>query len=53
MNYYLGIDVGGTSIKGGVVSEKGDIIFKTASKVTSDALSPLESVISELVKYCK
>ncbi|AOY76005.1 ROK family protein [Clostridium formicaceticum] len=29
--YYIGVDLGGTSIKVGIVSEKGDIIAKTSS----------------------
>ena len=29
MDFYWGIDVGGMSIKGGVVSKDGQIIYKT------------------------
>ena len=32
--YLVGIDVGGMSIKGGVVTTKGEIIFKTAIPTT-------------------
>ena len=32
--YLIGIDVGGMSIKGGVVTQKGEIIFKTAIPTT-------------------
>lgn len=53
MLYYLGIDVGGTSIKGGVVSKDGKVIYKTVSKVNVDALTALQTVADDLFKYCK
>ncbi len=53
MLYYLGIDVGGTSIKGGVVTEDGKVIFKSTSKVSLDALTALDSVMERINEYCK
>ena len=32
--YLIGIDVGGMSIKGGAVTQNGEIIFKTAIATT-------------------
>ena len=53
MSFYWGIDVGGMSIKGGVASSDGRIVYKTVSKVNSDALSALDTVASDLDNYCK
>lgn len=53
MEYYIGIDVGGMSIKGGVVSRDGEVIFKTVCKLTVDALTALDTVMAELISYCK
>ena len=52
MTYYLGIDVGGTSIKGGVVSEDGNVIFKAVAKVKNDALDALNCVMENVMQYC-
>ena len=52
MDFYWGIDVGGMSIKGGVVSKDGQIIYKTVSKINLDALSSLDAVASDLNNYC-
>lgn len=52
--YYLGIDVGGTSVKGGVVKENGEILFKATSRyLDRTAIEALDFVMGELARYCK
>ena len=52
--YNLGIDVGGTSIKGGIVSDNGKIIFKSTSKIQNKRAMPsLECVINAISLYAK
>ena len=52
--YYLGIDVGGTSVKGGVVKENGEILFKATSRyLDRTAIEALDFVMGELASYCK
>ena len=46
--YYLGVDVGGTGIKVGVVDEKGTIIEK--KRVSSKNLSGYEAVVEAMAK---
>jgi len=53
MERYFGIDVGGTSIKGGIVSKDGKIIFKSACAVKGDALTALDKVVNKLDGYAK
>ena len=53
MNYYLGIDVGGMSIKCGVVSELGDIAFSDREKVRASATDTLFTLIDRVLKKCK
>ncbi len=50
--YYLGIDVGGMSVKGGVVSDSGQIIFKATEKVNKNALEAIDSVVKSLLRFC-
>ncbi|NLY20219.1 MAG: ROK family protein [Tissierellia bacterium] len=52
MNYYIGIDLGGTKISGGVVNEKGEIVKRYSiktSKDKSEVLDGINHVISELL----
>lgn len=51
--YYWGIDVGGMSIKGGIVSKDGAILYKTVCKVKEDAFYSLSCVAENLNAYCK
>lgn len=52
--YYLGVDVGGTSVKGGIVGEDGEIIYKTACAVKNfDALSCVENTVRDLKEYAR
>lgn len=50
--YYLGIDVGGTSVKGGVVSDGGKIVYKISEKVNKNALEPVDIVVRKLLSFC-
>ncbi len=52
MEYVIGIDVGGMSIKGGVVSKVGDVVYKTTCKVSGSALDALDTVTDDLIKHC-
>ena len=54
MKYYVGIDLGGTFIKGGVVNEKGEIVkferIPTRTELGADfVISDIENVIKQLV----
>lgn len=52
--FNIGIDVGGTSIKGGIVSLDGKIIHKAVCKLAQkNALTALDSVVSALVLYAQ
>jgi len=49
--YYIGVDIGGTGIKAGVVTEKGDIICKSAIPTDPNAgCSGFAKAIAELVE---
>lgn len=51
MNYYLAMDVGGTSIKHGVVSEQGEII--SSDKVaTPDSLEKMYQEMEKIYQEC-
>ncbi|OPJ54966.1 ROK family protein [Alkalithermobacter paradoxus] len=45
--YYIGIDLGGTGIKGGIVSENGDIILKKETKTPVE--KGYEGVIQSII----
>ncbi len=47
---YIGIDVGGTGIKGGVITEKGEILAKHS--IPTGAGRPYEEVISDIANLC-
>lgn len=52
MNYYMGLDVGGTSIKGLVINEKGDILSEgcVPVEVGADLADTIEVLADELVQ---
>lgn len=54
MDNYLGIDVGGMSIKAGIVTAGGKILFKTAEKVINgDAQKCLISAVDNTISFAK
>lgn len=46
--YYIGIDIGGTGIKAGVVSEKGEIIVKNA--IETNVAGGFEIIVKEIAE---
>ena len=48
MNYYVGIDLGGTNTKIGLVDEAGNIIFATIVK--TDSMEGFEKTVERLSK---
>lgn len=52
MNYYMGLDVGGTSIKGLVINEKGEILSEgcVPVEVGADLADTIEVLADELVQ---
>ncbi len=51
MKKYLGIDLGGTNIKGGVVEENGNILVRKSVKTESD--KGYEAVIDNIAALCE
>ena len=51
MAYYVGIDLGGTNIKAGVVSDKGELLNKVSIKTNADR--PMEDIITDMGKLAK
>lgn len=52
MKHYLGIDVGGTSIKAGIITENGEIAYKLSERVKDgDASGCLISVTDKILSY--
>lgn len=50
--YYYGIDVGGMSVKGGIINEFGEVVYKTVSPIEKNsALVSIDNVVSALRKY--
>lgn len=49
MKYYIGIDLGGTFIKGGVVDETGKILFK--DKIPTGKERPADAVIADMGSF--
>ena len=49
MKYYIGIDIGGTSIKAGIVDENGNILVKEAVKTDArqERLAPDAAALAE------
>ena len=50
MNYYVGIDLGGTNIKAGIVSESGDIVFKKSIKTNIESDSRVVRDMADLAR---
>ena len=48
MAYYVGIDLGGTNIKAGVVSSDGELLNKLSIK--TNAKRPMEDIIHDMGK---
>ena len=48
--YYIGIDIGGTTIKGGMVTEEGTIIYKSAIPTLADATC--SSLAKSIADFC-
>ena len=48
MNYYVGMDLGGTNTKIGLVDEAGNIIFTTIVK--TDSMEGFEKTVERLSK---
>lgn len=51
MEYYVGIDLGGTNIKAGVVTDSGEMINKKSIKTNADR--PMENIIHDMGKLAK
>lgn len=49
MKYYVGIDLGGTFIKGGIVSEDGRILFK--DKIPTAVEKSFEGIASDIAEF--
>lgn len=49
--YYLGIDLGGTFIKGGIVDDKGEIVI--SDKVPTESEKGAEGVAQNIARLCK
>ena len=48
MNYYAGIDLGGTFVKGGIVDEEGNILVK--DKIPTGKERPYAEIAAALVR---
>lgn len=48
---YIGIDLGGTNIKAGIVDEKGNILYKDSIK--TDAHRPQDEIIRDMGLLCR
>src|ERR1043165_1241639 len=48
--HYLGIDIGGTSIKAGLVDENGQVLETRRAITITDDLNGLVSTLAELVR---
>lgn len=49
--YYIGIDLGGTFIKGGIVDDEGNIV--TRDKIPTEREKGAEGVVANIVKLCR
>lgn len=50
MNYYIGLDIGGTTVKGGVVTPDGTIIYK--SSIPTNAKASCADFAKDLADFC-
>ncbi len=53
INYYLGIDVGGMSIKCGVADANGNIIYYDKEPINKSAVDSLFTLVDRVVEKCK
>ena len=53
MKKYIGVDIGGMSIKIGLVNEEGNLLAKTVVKTESDAESVIKTLGESLVRFLK
>lgn len=51
MKYYAGLDLGGTFIKGGIVSEEGKLIVK--DKIRTGSKRPYEEIAADMAKLVR
>jgi len=49
--YYIGVDLGGTGIKAGVVNEKGEILSKGSTPTMAER--PYQAVIADIATLCR
>lgn len=49
MKYYFGIDVGGTSVKGGIIDESGNVLVKCTSKIENGKVMPSIKYVTDNV----
>lgn len=49
MSYYFGIDVGGTSVKGGIIDEGGNVLVKYTSKIENGKVMPSIKYVADNV----
>ena len=49
--YYIGVDLGGTGIKAGVVNERGEIISKGSTPTLAER--PYQAVIADIAALCR
>ena len=49
--YYIGVDLGGTGIKAGVVNENGEIVSKGSTPTMAER--PYQAVIADIATLCK
>ena len=49
--YYIGIDLGGTFIKGGIVDDEGNIV--TRDKIPTEREKGADGVVANIVKLCR
>lgn len=48
---YIGVDIGGMSVKAGIVDEKGNILFKDTA--VTDAKAPAEKIVSDIAELVR
>lgn len=51
MKYYIGIDLGGTNIKAGIVSEEGKVLISKSIK--TNCPRPVNSIMDDIANLCK
>ena len=51
MTFFVGIDLGGTNIKAGVVTESGELVNKVSINTNADR--PMEEIITDMGNVAK